>query len=164
MNRHAAICQLQRLIKSFVFVFKRVAVNLELKDIDMEHETRLSTDISTFGVIQDRPPTRTATYTKKEHWLFVNGIGGEVQYLRLACRKLAARYLRPITGIFNRGDGLFWDLGECAGERIERKNGGSTSSQANFCRRTKSSMEAEELLTKELKCQLNWATAKAVAS
>jgi len=65
-----------------------------------------------------------------------------VHYLRLACKKLAAAFSRPITGIFNRGDGLLWDLIECAGEQTDR-TAGLTRSQNRFCRRTTSSIIAE---------------------
>lgn len=44
MNRHAAICQLQRLAKSIIFIFKGVSENKKLHDMRMGTETELDTD------------------------------------------------------------------------------------------------------------------------
>lgn len=76
-----------------------------------------------------------------------------MHYLRLACKKLAAAFSRPITGIFNRGDGLLWDLIECAGERTDRI-AGRTRSLNRFSLRTTNSIITEVQLTATLRSAL----------
>ncbi|TIC09498.1 hypothetical protein E3Q14_03363 [Wallemia mellicola] len=90
------------------------------------------------------PPTITAKYNaSEEKWLFVNGIGGEYQWLELGCNKLRDRFKKEITGIFNRSDGIIWDVIECAGERNEKN-------KRSLLQLTKSSMDAQNILKKEL--------------
>ncbi|KAK3339859.1 hypothetical protein B0T25DRAFT_466579 [Lasiosphaeria hispida] len=44
-----------------------------------------------------------ATPILDKYWFFINSIRGEYNWLILACKKLVVR-------VFNRGDGLLWDL------------------------------------------------------
>ncbi|KAJ0420680.1 hypothetical protein BJY00DRAFT_323709 [Aspergillus carlsbadensis] len=139
-NQHAAICQIQRLALSIVYILQHLFKPVALGDIDMSGQTKLQSDrgiglretYSTGrGAQSNGEPDDTKDLDKKklnptarahvdhneEKWLFVNGIGGELFWLQLACDKLRAMFYREVTGVFNRGDGLLWDLVECAGQR-----------------------------------------------
>ena len=154
MNRHGMICQLQRLVKSLVSIFQASMTVRTLADIDMTGDTTLESDLIPTPLmpliehIQAAPPTAKAG--RNEHWLFINGIGGEYYWLGLACKKLAGAYGRKVVGIFNRGDGLLWDLVECAGQRSARQEG-STASQDSLVQATKSSADAQEALHARLR-------------
>jgi hypothetical protein len=227
MNRHAAICQLQRLAYSIIFILKGMTKSVDIrtrddsKPIGMTAATTLNSDAQsepiitvrleevleerpvarptkqpvkdvgkkagkpaavpsegeantpsvnkengyeeeksdeaqtkqTDGIPGDQQPKKTQKVTN-EKWLFVNGIAGEYHWTRLACKKLAKKYLRDLTGIFNRGDGILWDLVECAGERSARGEG-TARSQKQLIKRTESSREAQAVLEEELKKALN---------
>ncbi|GLA11159.1 hypothetical protein AnigIFM62618_003448 [Aspergillus niger] len=155
MNRHAVICQFQRLVKSCVFIVKGMGktVNIdELEDIGITDATTLGSDVKSdeSNITVENPSKEIST---NEKWLYVNGIGGELFWLRLACKKLATQYSREVTGIFNRGDGILWDLVECAGERTAQRNG-TTREQKKLIQRTKSSRMAQKSLVKELESAL----------
>ncbi|KAJ9657255.1 hypothetical protein H2201_008236 [Coniosporium apollinis] len=90
---------------------------------------------------------------KTEKWFFVNGVATELYWLRLACKKLAKWSSREITGVYNRGDGILWDLIECAGER-DATGIGHAASQRELIERTESSMRAQKLLKKQLETAL----------
>ncbi|GLB03954.1 hypothetical protein AtubIFM57258_009669 [Aspergillus tubingensis] len=155
MNQHAVICQLQRLAKSLIFIVggvgKTVSID-ELEDIGITDATTLGSDVkSVVSNITVENPAKDISVNEK--WLYVNGIGGELFWLHLACKKLARQYSREIRGVFNRGDGLLWDLVECAGERTAQRNG-TAKEQKKLIQRTKSSRMAQESLVKELKSAL----------
>ncbi|KAH7311456.1 hypothetical protein B0I35DRAFT_488804 [Stachybotrys elegans] len=162
MNRHAAICQIQRLARSVIFILQKVAEPVKLQDINMTPETKLRSDYGTLsgGTITTKPAGGRSSgqdeMRKDEKWFFVNGIAGEQYWLRLACNKLKATFSRDITGIFNRGDGILWDIIECAGERSTyRPNEGPNvenivKRQRILIQRTSSSLEAQKALKKEL--------------
>jgi hypothetical protein len=158
-NRHAIICQLQRLAMS-VSAILRTSVHKDaaLPETTMrEEDTRLETDqIETSPNDLIRVALGSTTPWPKQHWLFVNGIGGEYHWLDLACQKLKERFGRATVGVFNRGDGLLWDLVECAGERSDRQQG-NTTSQDNLIRRTASSRAAQKLLRENLRLMLSQA-------
>ncbi|KAJ6081416.1 hypothetical protein N7499_006290 [Penicillium canescens] len=150
MNRHAAICQIQRLALSIIFILtemtKRVDITTmnESERIEMTQTTTLQSDA------KSEPITVSDHGTKlEEKWLFVNGIAGEYHWTRLACQKLARQYSREITGIFNRGDGILWDLVECAGERSAHGEGNARS-QKQLIKRTESSRDAQGVLKEKL--------------
>jgi hypothetical protein len=129
------------------------AVDTNLNNIDVTNETRLVGDVKLGETVTVTPPSETQG-GPKEKWLFVNGIAGELSWLRLACEKLAERYSRGVTGIFNRGDGILWDLVECAGERSAQGTG-SAASQKRLVQRTMSSLYAQKALKHELEKALN---------
>ncbi|KAH7489393.1 hypothetical protein FOMA001_g2245 [Fusarium oxysporum f. sp. matthiolae] len=191
MNRHAIICQVQRLAKSIIFIFKRMAVPTRFIDIDMTRETTLKSDDHDSGtVLEVRPsgwqrvinPAAAGSWARiptplgeeleqlslgeqpeetpdekpkvtKEKWLFVNGIATELFWLHLACKKLAKWYSREVTGVYNRGDGILWDLIECAGER-DVEGMGRAESQRELIQRTRSSMNAQRKLEEQLRAAL----------
>jgi hypothetical protein len=156
MNRHGMICQLQRLVQSLVFIFQ-VPMNVDvenLADIDMTEITILESDsVPLTEHIEAAPSTPSKPPILDEHWLFINGIGGEYHWLGLACKKLAETYGREVVGIFNRGDGLLWDLVECAGQREDRA-AGSSASQDSLIEATISSRDAQRALYTRLKSTL----------
>jgi hypothetical protein len=149
-NGRAAISQLQRFAMSIIFLLIKMATALDndFNNIDMTNETRLASDVELGKTIDVSPAT--GNQRLKEKWLFVNGIAGELSWLRLACQKLADRYSREVTGVFNRGDGILWDLIECGGERSDQGTG-SVAGQRQLVQRTVSSKRAQEALKNELK-------------
>lgn len=188
MNRHAIICQIQRLVKSIVFVLRQVDKSMKFEDIDMTKVTTLPSDSRTplGGTLkitrEGKLPSEgsksspsaslhgqqeeevSSKQVSNENWLFINGVAGERHWLRLACNKLKASFSREVTGIFNRGDGLLWDVIECAGERskyVQNPGEGDSTrspsaedivtSQRELIKRTSSSMEAQKTLFKELR-------------
>ena len=157
MNRHAIICQLQRLAKSVIAIL-RAPVQVFIGPLPeftvTEEDTTLDTDrIDLSSNKRIRMTLGSSPPWPDQHWLFVNGIGGEYHWLDLACLKLEARFGRKTIGVFNRGDGILWDLVECAGERSDRQRG-STASQDNLINRTASSRNAQRLLKENLELML----------
>ncbi|EXA32443.1 hypothetical protein FOVG_16364 [Fusarium oxysporum f. sp. pisi HDV247] len=154
MNRHAVICQLQRLAASLSHIVLMGKEKESFEQLRMNTKLRSDLDDNGDDLI---PPTLTVTAPSGwwgrstnhgEKWLFVNGIGGEYFWLQLYCEKLRDTYRRNIQGVFNRSDGLFWDLVECAGERdINDK-------QNPLIQRTQSSIAAQKILKRELSVAL----------
>ncbi|KAI2851867.1 hypothetical protein CBS147343_485 [Aspergillus niger] len=185
-NQHAAICQIQRLTKSVIYILQDLFKPINFGDIHMSEETKLQSNlgsglpvphkttpsaepVSNRVVESNRSGKKTSpkgevkVSERGEKWLFVNGIGGEIFWLQLACNKLRAMFSREINWVFNRGDGLLWDLIECAGQRnsyVQNPDTGSTTTsidvdgvvggQGNLIDSTASSKEAQEALHKEL--------------
>ncbi|SPO06467.1 uncharacterized protein DNG_09157 [Cephalotrichum gorgonifer] len=146
MNRHALICQLQRLAKSVVAILEKGAATGEVEenalgtfDMDTVLETDSGGDLGKSEHMDKHD----------EQWFFVNGIGGEPCWVRLACKKLEDKYKRKVEGIFNRSDGLLWDIFECAGERD------SGAYERDLIQRTRSSREAKDRLKSRLE-QVLW--------
>ncbi|UKZ49580.1 hypothetical protein TrVGV298_003827 [Trichoderma virens] len=207
MNRHALICQVQRLARSIIYILKNVATSITFEEIDMSSETTLrSDDYDTGTLLEVRPSGRQRVINAtpagpgqplagnqlnetdeeqqdemeeeqqdeteeeeqqdeteeeqprvaNEKWLFVNGIATELFWLHLACKKLARQYSREITGVYNRGDGILWDLIECAGER-NITGEGNARSQKRLIQRTSSSRGAQEKLKEQLEAALEQA-------
>ncbi|KAM5527053.1 hypothetical protein FOXYSP1_20565 [Fusarium oxysporum f. sp. phaseoli] len=150
MNRHSLICQLQRLAKSLSHIFLMGKQNRSLDQLPIN--TTLRSDFGNNGTVI-LPPTLTIrapdnTPNHGEQWLFVNGIGGEYFWLQLYCEKLRDTFNRDVRGVFNRSDGILWDLIECAGER-------DTNGRQNaLIERTPSSMAAQRALSRELSAAL----------
>ncbi|KAH7112431.1 hypothetical protein EDB81DRAFT_670856 [Dactylonectria macrodidyma] len=154
MNRHAVICQLQRLAASLSHILLMGKEGKSLEQLVMNTELRSDLDHNGDSLI---PATLTVTApagslggstNHGEKWLFVNGIGGEYFWLQLYCEKLRDTYQRDIQGVFNRSDGILWDLVECAGERdINGK-------QNPLIQRTQSSTVAQNILRHELSAAL----------
>ncbi|OMP84365.1 hypothetical protein BK809_0000372 [Diplodia seriata] len=206
MNRHALLCQAQRLVKSIVFILTNAARPLAFDDIDMTKETRLCTDNVDLGLIIEVTPsgrqkvsatsdssaknerrdsavgelddlltgqskraanghfeaspistpgegTEDPAKVTDEKWFFVNGIGTELYWLHLACRKLAKRYSRNVTGVYNRGDGILWDLIKCAGQR-NSKGQLNVKSQKEMVQTAKGGQMAQMELANQLEAAL----------
>jgi len=84
-----------------------------------------------------------------ERWLFINGVAGEYHWTRLGCEKLAKWFGRNVEGVMNRGDGILWDLIECAGERTV-SGAGTAGSQRDLTQKTTSSTDAQKNLVAHL--------------
>jgi hypothetical protein len=169
MNRHAVLSQIQRFFKSIIEVFRQ-------KDLDVgrfEMDTRLvDTDTHEDAVTITALKRKDDKVQKPETWLFVNGIAGEFYWNHLACSKIRDFFFdrddpkdnsdetkarrTQIKGVFNRSDGILWDLVECAGERrpeanVARRN---TPSNAPLSSRTRSSRDAQKALSTTLHAAL----------
>ncbi|KAI9371070.1 hypothetical protein BJX61DRAFT_535112 [Aspergillus egyptiacus] len=176
MNFHAAVCQAQRLVKSVIFLLSMLFRPVVFREINMTAETQVESDRgmgSTWdtneqqqvskkeaGVVVVKGKKTSAESPVKvedEKWLFVNGIAGERFWLRLACDKLRAMFSREILGIFNRGDGVLWDIIECAGQRSAYKRDSEPDintvvrRQRTLIDSTASTREAQRILHAELK-------------
>ncbi|KAH8755691.1 hypothetical protein F5883DRAFT_430238, partial [Diaporthe sp. PMI_573] len=140
MNRHAVICQFQRLAKSLVVVLK----DGQGEGLDrFKMDTKLDTDN---GDMESKK--QGYDFEGKATWFFVNGIAGEPYWLRLACDKLEDTFKRKVQGVFNRSEGIMWDLIECAGERDS--DGGPKGLIRGLIKRTESSLEAQRKLKEQL--------------
>ncbi|KAL1618269.1 hypothetical protein SLS56_010633 [Neofusicoccum ribis] len=152
MCRHAVVCQVQRLAKSLIVILGNAMGKTRFEDIDMTKETQLETD--DYGDVQGK-----GVVIEDEKWFFVNGIGTELFWLHLACKKLAEHFKRDITGVFNRSEGILWDLIECAGERnIEGE--AKAESQNDMVQRTRSSRMAQNSLREQVETALKDAKEK----
>ncbi|KAK4238674.1 hypothetical protein C8A03DRAFT_33274 [Achaetomium macrosporum] len=153
-NRHALICQLQRLAASlrYILLMGKQEQSLEQSLSQLNMNTELRSDFDGDTDITSIPATLTSsvkeTRCPTEKWLFVNGIGGEYYWVQLYCEKLRDIFQRNIKGIFNRSDGILWDLVECAGERDINGAG------VPLAQRTESSLVAQRMLKSELSAAL----------
>jgi hypothetical protein len=170
MNRHAVLNQVQRFFRSVIEVFRQ-------KDLDIGHfemDTRLETDSRLPAVTMTALKRRDDPVKEAETWLFVNGIAGELYWNRLACSKLqdfffdrdvpddnsddATARRTEIKGVFNRSDGILWDLIECTGERRPQAAAArrlpNTSPRAPLSSRTASSREAQAQISLALRTAL----------
>ena len=176
MNRHAVVCQLQRLAKSLLVVLSDGTQNKGLDKFEMKTELESDSSVANQDI--------KLTWNREETWFFVNGIAGEVYWQKLALKKLVEKFSNgirahttagtsgqsatlggsggqkgpegggqstEIRGIFNRSDGILWDLIECAGERYF----GTVVVRDGVIQRTKSSQIAQEELKLQLKAALN---------
>lgn len=82
MNRHAMTCQFQRLIKSVANVLQNPS-GANLSSFIMD--TGLKSDL--VGEVESEEGGKE-DFRMSETWLFINGIAGEMPWLRLACNKL----------------------------------------------------------------------------
>ena len=144
MNLHAIISQTQRFIKSLIPILCGSSGNSTVGGIKMDAKLDSDTTETTY------PKGKLSADTSaSEHWLFVNGIAGEYTWLRDACKKLddSFKFGRETVGIFNRGDGVLWDLIECGGQR-------TASGQGDLIEQTASSMQARASLREALEYRL----------
>jgi hypothetical protein len=172
MNRHAVMSQVQRFFKSIIEVFRQA--DLDVGRFDMN--TRLETDSSKslINTVALQRPNAMDESSAGESWIFVNGIAGEFYWNHLSVQKLQDYFFDPdqpedtteevksrrttITGVFNRSDGVIWDLIECGGERrphdTTSKGKGpldSLISRPTLSSRTASSREAQGQLSQILR-------------
>jgi len=180
MNRHAVISQVQRFFKSIVEVFRQAHLDIASFDMNSKLETDSVKSVVITTALQREPATvkKVVEVAKtSESWIFVNGIAGEFYWNHLSVQKLQDFFFDPdnqrsdtseevssrrttITGVFNRSDGIFWDLIECAGERRPQDSdaGGRNTAALNnpfakptLSSRTASSREAQSQLSKVLR-------------
>lgn len=162
MNRHAVFSQVQRFIKSIIEIFRLNDQN----DQDFHMNTVLDTDAHDSAWNLTALKRKDDPVQQPETWLFVNGIAGEFYWNRLAVQKLHDFFFDPdtgesnddanarrtnIRGIFNRSDGILWDLIECGGER-------QPEVAPHLITRTESSKAASRQLAVELRTALTDST------
>jgi hypothetical protein len=171
MNRHAVLCQVQRFLISILNVLRQ-------KDLSVGQflmDTRLETDTTELVVTRTALKRKDDKVRPAESWIFVNGIGGEAYWNHLAVSKIqdfffdadnpedhsedATARRTAIKSVFNRSNGILWDMLECASGRrsensIVRKRL-NTSHGAPLKSRTASSREAQEALSYTLQSALS---------
>jgi hypothetical protein len=180
MNRHAVMSQVQRFFKSIIEVFRQADLDVGRFDMNTRLETDAGKSLVTTVALKRVNRPDVATDETPESWIFVNGIAGEFYWNHLSVQKLQDYFFDPdqpedlteevksrrttITGVFNRSDGIIWDLIECAGERSphdfnkgtklddNRSGSGSTAfNKPTLSSRTASSREAQGQLSQILR-------------
>jgi hypothetical protein len=171
MNRHAVLSQIQRFSKSVIEVFRQKDLNVGRFVMDTQLETDSGETAVTITALK-RKDDKTQT---AETWLFVNGIAGELYWNHLAVSKIQDFFFdrdnaedtsddtearrTVIKGIYNRSDGILWDLIECGGERRPEANlarrTSNTPPKSPLSSRTKSSRDAQENLARALRSALS---------
>ncbi|KAM0326683.1 hypothetical protein ACHAQA_006553 [Verticillium albo-atrum] len=157
-NRRAIVYQIQRVALTLTTILRMGRGHVPQGGLgDLRMNASLRSDFDRAG----NPPP--ATYDARfdagqkpiypdERWLFINGIANEFVWFQRSCDKLRDTFRREVRGIFNRSDGILWDLIECCGERSAAEDEANTLSD-----RTQSSRAAQEVLIKELSAAL-WPT------
>ncbi|WAO97116.1 Hypothetical protein NCS54_01482500 [Fusarium falciforme] len=148
-NRHAIVYQVQRVALTLIAILKmgREQVppsgigNLHMdvslpSDFDKDGTPPPPTYLSRLGGGSESPPN--------EKWLFINGIANEFVWFQRSCDKIRDTFQREVKGIYNRSDGILWDLIECCGEHS------AAGSENALIERTQSSKAAQESLEREL--------------
>lgn len=146
-NRNGLIHQFQRVALTITAILRLARIDLsgrKLGDIGMDVRLRTDPDLD--------DPT-SLTYVSRlndgvqsppdEKWLFINGIANEFTWFQRSCDKLRDTFQRDVKGIYNRSDGILWDVIECLGERVA---GGPNP----LIERTRSSKAAQAALAREL--------------
>ncbi|PON26719.1 hypothetical protein TGAM01_v204220 [Trichoderma gamsii] len=156
-NRDAVIYQVQRVTRTLTAILRMgrervlpnglgdLRMNASLSsDFDSNGNPPSSTYMSRLGGEVESPPN--------EKWLFINGIANEYVWFQRSCDKIRDTFKREVKGVYNRSDGILWDMIECCGEHsavTERSN--------ELIALTRSSKDAQESLERELKEAL-WPT------
>jgi hypothetical protein len=139
-------------------------------------DTRLETDTTELVVTRMALKREDDKVRPAESWIFVNGIGGEAYWNHLAVSKIqnfffdadnpedhsedASARRTVIKSVFNRSDGILWDMLECVTERrsessnAERKRL-NISHGDPLSSRTASSREAQAALSHTLRSALS---------
>ncbi len=145
-NRMAVIYQLQRLALSCIEILKAGREPAPQNGLEgFRMNASLNSDLDKNG----RPPPPTchfhhAASPSNEKWFFINGIANEFVWLEGSCEKVCDTFHRDVVGIFNRSDGILWDLIECCGERSAAKHN-------PLLELTESSMAAQRVIDRELR-------------
>ena len=172
MNRHAVLCQIQRFLISILNALRQRGLSMGQFVMDV----RLETDTNELVVTRTALKRKDDKVRSAESWLFVNGIGGEFYWNHLAVSKIQDFFFdaddlgdtsedanarrTEIKSVFNRSDGILWDMLECVSERrsessnVERKRL-NTSHRAPLSSRTASSREAQAALSHTLRSALS---------
>ena len=145
-NRYAVIHQVQRVALTLVKILKLGRAHIPPGGLD-----GLPMNFSLPNEDENSPPP---TYISKlegglrspgqETWLFVGGIANEYVWFQRSCDKIRDTFKRDVKGIYNRTDGILWDLIETFGEH-------SSVRMNQLLERTQSSKAAQRLLERELR-------------
>ncbi|RKK12521.1 hypothetical protein BFJ66_g16401 [Fusarium oxysporum f. sp. cepae] len=149
-NRHAIIYQVQRVALTLIAILKMGRKHVQPSGLgDLEMNVSLRSDFSRDG----KPPQ--PTYVSRlvgfpasppnEKWLFINGIANEFVWFQHSCDKIRDTFKREVKGIYNRSDGILWDLIECCGEHS------AATVKNDLIERTRSSKAAQDILEQELR-------------
>lgn len=149
-NRSALVHQVQRVALTLTAILRMAREDLPPRslgefqmDIDLPTDPRLDlasgTYVSRLGRGLTSPP--------REKWLFINGIANEFVWFQRSCDKIRDTFQREVKGIYNRSDGILWDVIECLGER-------SVAVPNPLIERTPSSKAAQAALERNLKSTL----------
>ncbi|KAL4866725.1 hypothetical protein BDV12DRAFT_210339 [Aspergillus spectabilis] len=164
MNRHAVICQIQRLARSILYILLNMFHSISFMDINMSEETKLRSDLGT--ALQETISTEDGPgeVDVKDVPIRDGKVGPGTP---VAVSKADERWFF-IKGVFKRGDGLLWDLIECAGQRSsyiashDRENVSTrpdvdaiVKGQRHLIDNTASSKEAQKNLLRHLKSALD---------
>ncbi|KFA45538.1 hypothetical protein S40293_06566 [Stachybotrys chartarum IBT 40293] len=149
LNRFAIIYQVQRVALTLLSILQQGRQMPPSGLGGFQMDARLPSDLGRDG----RPPLETyiselegdVTSPSSEQWLFINGIANELVWFKGSCDKIRDTFNREVKGVYNRSDGILWDLIECAGE-----HSAATDKQNELITRTPSSRAAQEILRKEL--------------
>jgi hypothetical protein len=152
-NRHAIIYQVQRVALTLIAILKigrehvlpsglgDLKMNVSLRsDFTRDGKPPRSTYVSRLVGLPASPPN--------EKWLFINGIANEFVWFQRSCDKIRDTFKREVKGIYNRSDGILWDLIECCGEHSAATVGNAKN---DLIERTRSSKAAQDILKRELR-------------
>ncbi|CAG9948976.1 unnamed protein product [Clonostachys rosea f. rosea IK726] len=148
-NRYAIACQVQRVGLTFINILQMGRETSPWGLNNLEMNVRLSSDFDANG--NSPSPIYISRLEEKlesprnEKWLFINGIANELTWFQRSCDKIRDTFKREVHGIYNRSDGILWDLIECCGESSAVKKRSN-----ELIERTQSSKAAQECLEKEL--------------
>ncbi|KAB5513143.1 hypothetical protein GE09DRAFT_1163617 [Coniochaeta sp. 2T2.1] len=147
VNRRAIIYQVNRVLLTLSIILKKGRESASEGLERLEINASLPSDFDQDG--NPPPPTYLSRLVSSpgrwtnQKWLFVNGVANEFVWFQLSCDKIRDTFGREVKGIYNRSDGILWDLIECAGEH-------SAAGKNDLIERTPSSKAAEEILKREL--------------
>ncbi|CAI6092759.1 unnamed protein product [Clonostachys chloroleuca] len=148
-NRYALAYQVQRVGLTFINILQMGRKTPPWGLNNLEMNVRLSSDFDANG--NSPSPTyisrleETLKSPRNEKWLFINGIANELTWFQRSCDKIRDTFKREVHAIYNRSDGILWDLIECCGERSAVRKRSN-----ELIERTYSSRAAQECLEKEL--------------
>ncbi|KAH7007932.1 uncharacterized protein B0I36DRAFT_343067 [Microdochium trichocladiopsis] len=152
-NRQAVGAQIQRVlltIGKIITLGLLPKLPLSISTVNMNIEID-----SDFKNGQPPSPTYVAAYSGPTHqdvigekWIYINGIGNERVWFEGACRKIRSAFKREVTGVFNRSDGILWDMIQCFGEHSTVED--HKNSKNKLIQRTESSRAAQEALYNEV--------------
>ncbi|KAB5577471.1 hypothetical protein GE09DRAFT_1085895 [Coniochaeta sp. 2T2.1] len=147
VNRRAIIYQVNRVLLTLSIILKNGRKSASDGLERLEINASLPSDFDKDG--NPTPPTYLSRlvgspgHWTNEKWLFVNGVANEFVWFQRSCDKIRDTFGREVKGIYNRSDGILWDLIECAGEH-------SAAGKNDLIERTPSSKAAEKILKREL--------------
>lgn len=147
VNQRAVIYQVQRVLMTLASVLTKGKDGVPSNGLEgLEINVSLRSDVDKNGA--PLPPTYVSELVESsannEKWFFINGIANEFVWFQRSCDKIRDTFQREVKGIYNRSDGILWDLIECAGEH----SGAKTNA---LIERTRSSKAAQSTLERELR-------------
>ncbi|KAK2669132.1 hypothetical protein RAB80_014658 [Fusarium oxysporum f. sp. vasinfectum] len=129
-NRRAIIYQVQRVALTLTAVLKIGREHVLPRGLDyLDMNVSLRSDFDRDG---NPPPANLRLQSCGYVWF------------RRSCDKIRDTFKREVKGIYNRSDGILWDLIECCGEHS------AATGQNSLIERTQSSRAAQRILAREL--------------